>query len=145
MAMHDVSNMAHVERFSHIVMPMLWFEITMPGLPQDLENRFIFYLNILPWIVQISRCASFILGVLLLAWAVVRASLQLKKNLERTHNVHQHVNSGGNKTYVPCEVRITNDSEMQRILEQDEEVDETDQMSMMMKVGVIFIYFCTEN
>lgn len=27
LAMHDVSNMAHVERFSNIVLPMLWFEI----------------------------------------------------------------------------------------------------------------------
>lgn len=27
MAMRDVSNMAHVERFSNIVIPMVWFEI----------------------------------------------------------------------------------------------------------------------
>lgn len=27
MAMRDVSNMAHVEKFSNIVIPMLWFEI----------------------------------------------------------------------------------------------------------------------
>lgn len=27
MAMRDVSNMAHVERFSNIVVPMVWFEI----------------------------------------------------------------------------------------------------------------------
>lgn len=27
LAMHDVSNMAHVEQFSNIVIPMVWFEI----------------------------------------------------------------------------------------------------------------------
>lgn len=27
LAMHDVSNMANVELFSHLVLPMLWFEI----------------------------------------------------------------------------------------------------------------------
>lgn len=27
MAMRDVGNMAHVEKFSNIIIPMLWFEI----------------------------------------------------------------------------------------------------------------------
>lgn len=126
MAMHDVSNMAHVDRFSHIVMPMLWFEIAMPGLPQDLQNRFIFYLNILPWIVNICLYGSYVAGVLLLTWATIKASHQLKESLERAHNM-QHVISvvSAGQIYVPCEARIVNDSEMQMILEHDEE-DETD-------------------
>lgn len=36
MAMRDVSNMAHVERFSNIVIPMVWFEIVSSiWLPKD--------------------------------------------------------------------------------------------------------------
>lgn len=126
MAMHDVSNMAHVDRFSHIVMPMLWFEIAMLGLPQDLQNRFIFYLNILPWIVNICLYGSYVAGVLLLTWATIKASHQLKESLERAHNM-QHVISvvSAGQIYVPCGARIVNDSEIQMILEHDEE-DETD-------------------
>lgn len=130
MAMRDVSNMAHVDRFSHIVMPMLWFEIAMPGLSQDLQNRFIFYLNILPWIVKISFYGSFIAGVILLTWAIIKASKQLKTNLERAHNMQQLisiVNAG--QIYAPSEAHIVYDSEMQRILEHDDESEKSEQIS----------------
>lgn len=125
MAMHDVSNMAHVDHFSHIVVPMMWFEISMPGLPQGLHNRFVFYLNILPLIVSISLYSCYIAGVVLLIWATIRAGQQLKKNLELAHNVQQVISivSAG-PIYAPCEI--------QKILEIEEE-DETDHILKVRK------------
>lgn len=134
MAMNDVSNMAHVERFSHMFIPMLWFEIAMPGLSQDLQNRFIFYLNILPWIVIICRYGSFVIGIILLTWAIIKASQQLKKNLKRAHNMQQVMSivSAG-QIYASCDA-----GEIQRILEQDDESEKTEQI---FEVRIEDLYF----
>lgn len=44
MAMRDVSNMAHVDRFSNITIPMLWFEIV--NFFSLTSNYYFFYSNI---------------------------------------------------------------------------------------------------
>ncbi|XP_022199690.1 scavenger receptor class B member 1 isoform X1 [Nilaparvata lugens] len=48
MALGDLSSMAKVERFAHQVIPMLWTDIYMDGLPSDVSTRFYMYLNVAP-------------------------------------------------------------------------------------------------
>lgn len=95
MAMRDVSNMARVEHLSNTVIPTLWFEIAMERLPNNLNNRFIFYLNILPTFVQFCYYGCLIGGPLMLIWSIIRASRQVG-----TINV-QTLRSGN--VYMPCE------------------------------------------
>ncbi|XP_063700410.1 scavenger receptor class B member 1 [Culicoides brevitarsis] len=136
MAMHDVGNMANVDRFSHLVIPMLWFEISMPGLPQDLQNRFVFYLNILPWIVKFSHWGCYILGALLILFATFKASLKLNHNLKRAHNVHHAISfANGGNIYLTSETTANRDSEMQSIIEEDnyEKFDQTPERKTSLK------------
>ncbi|XP_037041969.1 scavenger receptor class B member 1 isoform X2 [Bradysia coprophila] len=89
MAMRDISNMAHVERFSNIVVPMLWFEITMPHLPEALENRFDLYLNILPIVDWIGQLACFVVGLCQLTIAIVKVSMSLSKSIQSNNKMQQ--------------------------------------------------------
>jgi len=46
MALGDLSKMDKVKKFSHMVLPMLWTDIMMPGLPDSMSTRFYIYLNV---------------------------------------------------------------------------------------------------
>lgn len=96
MAMKDVSNMARVEHFSNMIIPTLWFEIALDRLPTNLNNRFIFYLNLLPVFVKFCYYGSLIGGPLMLIWSIVRASQQVG-----AFKVQQNVRSGN--VYMACE------------------------------------------
>lgn len=100
--MNDVSNMANAERFSNIVLPMLWFDISMEALPQGLNNRFIFYLNMLPGFVKFCYYGCLICGPILLIWACIRVTLQLMQNFsEKRVIVLRNLNAS--HVYSPCE------------------------------------------
>lgn len=100
MAMRDVSNMAHVEHFSNTIIPTLWFEIAMERLPTHLNNRFIFYLNVLPVFVKFVYHVCLIGGPIMLIWSVVRASRQVSNQM-------QNVRSGN--VYMPCEEKVVDE------------------------------------
>ncbi|GAB0094391.1 scavenger receptor class B member 1 [Sergentomyia squamirostris] len=118
MKMNDVSSMAHVEQFSHMTIPMLWFDITFHELPPALKNRFHLYLNVLPVLDQLLFYGSAIGGVLLLVFAVTKASVGMsttitssgrKISLPRAYDFRSTKISS---VYAPCEVkcdRIPND------------------------------------
>lgn len=125
MAMRDVSNMAYVEHFSNTVIPTLWFEISMQRLPTHLNNRFIFYLIILPAFVQFCYYGCLIGGPLMMLWSIIRASRQVG-----TINVQTLTN--GN-VYMPCEEKVIDNGadingEMRRILDEEEGVNESDKV-----------------
>ncbi|XP_021699992.1 scavenger receptor class B member 1 isoform X2 [Aedes aegypti] len=81
MAMGDISNMAECERFANIVIPTLWFEITMLQLPRGLRNRFLFYLKYLRIFDRIMYFLLLVGGSLLLLYAVIRVALSVSLSL----------------------------------------------------------------
>lgn len=112
MIMNDVSNMVNAERFSNLIIPALWFDISMEALPQGLNNRFIFYLNMLPGFVKFCYWGCLIGGTILLIWAFTRVIIQLSRNFsEKKVIVLRNLNTGNN-VYSPCEEK--------RILENEE-------------------------
>jgi hypothetical protein len=103
MAMSDISNMAHVSRFSHTTIPMLWFEIALDELPDRLEKRFKLYLKILPLVEQIGLYGSFILGGILSIFAVFRVALRTSRTMTGQKGRNMATN---NAVYQPCEEKL---------------------------------------
>lgn len=115
--MDDVRSMAHVEKFSHLTIPMLWFEISLNELPQRLEDRFSLYLNVLPLVEQVGLYCSLALGALLSIIAVTQVAIRTSKSLT-TQKYHQKFNR--NLVYGPCEEKL-----VERHMPKVELVDET--------------------
>lgn len=107
MAMSDVRSMAHVEKFSHLTIPMLWFEIGMEQLPDRLQKRFSLYLNILPTLQTVGLYGSFILGAIFSIMAVSRVALRTTKSMtsQRCHEKFSQ-NLHNNSVYNPCEEKL---------------------------------------
>lgn len=105
--MSDVRTMAHVEKFSHLTIPMLWFEIGLKELPERLERRFSLYLNILPVVEQAALYGSLVLGGLLSVFAVFQVALRTSKSMA-PQRCHQKFNSNlaNNSVYSPCEEKL---------------------------------------
>ncbi|XP_065094456.1 scavenger receptor class B member 1-like [Ochlerotatus camptorhynchus] len=105
MAMGDITNMAECERFSNVVIPTLWFEITMVQLPKALRNRFLFYLYYLRIFDRIVYYALFIGGSLLLLFSVLRVSVSISAMFSTSHristvrknHISSDINSQGNR------------------------------------------------
>lgn len=72
MALQDIKHMARVEKFSEMILPLLWFEIGMYELPSWMLIRFWFYINIMITIEELVMYLLFSSGVMLLIWCVVR-------------------------------------------------------------------------
>nr|CAD7425436.1 unnamed protein product [Timema monikensis] len=72
MALGDISSISRVERFKDLVMPMLWSEIRMEGLPESLNNRFYLYLNIMPRFEEAIVYILFLAGASFLIWSILR-------------------------------------------------------------------------
>uniref|UniRef100_A0A182Q5V0 Scavenger receptor class B n=1 Tax=Anopheles farauti TaxID=69004 RepID=A0A182Q5V0_9DIPT len=87
MVLEDLSSMAHCEKFSKLVVPALWFEITMPGLPKSLLSRFIFYLKILPFGDQVVKHSLLVLGGILLLVAITKVSLTLSSAYSSAYRI----------------------------------------------------------
>ncbi|XP_049767378.1 scavenger receptor class B member 1-like [Schistocerca cancellata] len=80
MAMGDVSSFRSVRQFSNMVIPMLWTEVGMYGLPQFLNTRYYLYLNVLPVLEKVIVYLSFIVGVGLFAIVLLRVWVQRASN-----------------------------------------------------------------
>jgi hypothetical protein len=99
--------MAHVEKFSHLTIPMLWFEIGLKELPERLEKRFSLYLNILPVVELAGLYGSLIVGALLSVFAVTQVALRTSKSIA-AQRCHQKFNANlaNNSVYNPCEEKL---------------------------------------
>ncbi|XP_037958648.1 scavenger receptor class B member 1 isoform X2 [Teleopsis dalmanni] len=116
MHFNDLRNIKKAERFSYLTVPMVWFDIMLPELPESLDNRFNFYLNILPYLDIIGIWGSLALGVVLLVYAVTRATLRISKISENTkyckanilHSTTTQDNSHrpNGSVYNPCEMAL---------------------------------------
>ncbi|XP_058820858.1 scavenger receptor class B member 1 isoform X3 [Topomyia yanbarensis] len=93
MAIGDIANIAECERFSNIVIPALWFEITMKQLPTSLRNRFLFYLYYLRVFDRIVYYLLFVGGGLLLLFAVLRVSYSLSASFSTLHRISSSTSS----------------------------------------------------
>ncbi|XP_014213867.1 protein peste-like, partial [Copidosoma floridanum] len=80
-ALQDISTIEHVEGFSNLVLPLLWFEIGMHEMPLLLHARFLFYLNILPCLQDIITYGSFLAGVVCLVWSIIKILTYKPKDL----------------------------------------------------------------
>jgi hypothetical protein len=95
--------MAHVEKFSHLTIPMLWFEIGLTELPERLEKRFSLYLNILPMVEKVVLYGCLALGGILSVIAVSQVALRTSKSIS-SQRCHQKFNR--NLIYAPCEEKL---------------------------------------
>ncbi|XP_037731854.1 scavenger receptor class B member 1 [Drosophila subpulchrella] len=113
----DLSNFPTVSKFSYLTTPMLWFEIMMTKLPDSLDSRFNFYLNILPLVNPLVFWSGILLGIGLLGYAITRATLHLSNNACRAANISERkycrknlnqVPRGGtgNQVYSSCEMKL---------------------------------------
>ncbi|CRL06508.1 CLUMA_CG019609, isoform A [Clunio marinus] len=107
LVMSDVRTMAHVEKFSHLTIPMLWFEFALDTLPERLENRFGLYLNVLPIVEKAGMLSLFLLGALFAITAVSRVALKTSKSIT-SENSYKKFNRNliNNSVYNPCEVKL---------------------------------------
>ncbi|XP_052866571.1 scavenger receptor class B member 1 [Anopheles cruzii] len=87
MVLDDLSGITHCERFSNLVVPALWFEITMPGLPKTLLSRFIFYLKILPVGDLVVKHGLLAFGGILLLVAITKVSLTLSSAYSSAYRI----------------------------------------------------------
>jgi hypothetical protein len=99
--------MAHVEKFSHLTIPMLWFEIGLQELPERLEKRFSLYLNFLPMFEQVAMYGALIVGAIFSVFSVTQVALRTSKSLT-TQRCHQKFNKNlaNNSVYNPCEEKL---------------------------------------
>ncbi|KAM7351909.1 scavenger receptor class B member 1 isoform 2-T2 [Cochliomyia hominivorax] len=117
MHFNDLSVYSRVRRFNHLTVPMLWFEIMMPKLPESLNNKFSFYLNYLPYIEPIGFWGGLLAGLTLLIYAVTRATLKmssLAKNsnlLELNYGRANLLQVQQNGVYKPCEMKLIESNE----------------------------------
>ncbi|XP_053961153.1 scavenger receptor class B member 1 isoform X1 [Anastrepha ludens] len=145
----DMNAFRQVSRFSHLTIPMLWFDIMMPELPESLDTRFNFYLNILPYLDILGYWGSLVLGIALLLYAVTRATLRMS-NLSQLNKISDGkyskvnmlrgvANTHCNDVYKPCEMKLLHQHEKAQHLPHENDVirrhDDDD-----MEAGVDLLY-----
>ncbi|XP_054083569.1 scavenger receptor class B member 1 isoform X2 [Zeugodacus cucurbitae] len=144
----DLSTFRQVSRFSHLTVPMLWFDIMMPELPESLDTRFNFYLNILPYLDILGYWGSLLLGIALLLYAVTRATLRMS-NLPQMNNISDGkyskvnilrgvTNVHCNDVYKPCEMKLLHKHEKNQQTLEDNVITRHDDMDM--EAGVDLLY-----
>ncbi|XP_005182566.2 scavenger receptor class B member 1 isoform X1 [Musca domestica] len=122
MHFRDMSAYGRVKRFSHLTVPMLWFEITLPELPDSLDSRFNFYLNILPYIEPLGFWSGIVLGLALLVYAVTRATMRLTtlskkgQTLEVNYARANILQVAANGVYNPCEMKLLHANEKNNMI-----------------------------
>lgn len=82
MALRDITSIAHVDKFANMVLPLLWAEFRMYGLPDSLRMRLQLYLHILPLVTDVLMYTCLIGGFFILIYSVYRLT-QLKNNTKR--------------------------------------------------------------
>ncbi|XP_046384513.1 scavenger receptor class B member 1-like [Ischnura elegans] len=72
MAVREMTGIRRVERFRNMVIPLLWTELRMDGLPAPLAARFYLLLHVLPVAQTIAIALLLVFGVLGTGFAVIR-------------------------------------------------------------------------
>lgn len=108
LAMQDVSTIAHVDkRFSNLVIPMLWFEISMENIPDQLQKRFDLYLNILPLVEKSGIYGTFLIGLIFSIIAVTRVAVRVSSSITSTQKNKKYGNNlAQNNIYNACEEKL---------------------------------------
>lgn len=75
MVLGDLNGITRAAKFSNMVLPMLWTEFRMAKLPDDLCNRFILYLQVMPVVEKVIMYIFFCVGVMLLLGSISRILL----------------------------------------------------------------------
>lgn len=101
----------------------------MNELPINLQNRFNLYLNVLPILDKILLVFCFVIGIICLAMANIRAALRMSTSVSEQQKLSQGKNQSSSKSnksaiYLPCEEsfidkKLENDNEMFQIGIQD--------------------------
>ncbi|XP_024936691.1 scavenger receptor class B member 1 isoform X2 [Cephus cinctus] len=78
-APQDIGYINGLENFQNTVLPLLWFEIGMYELPENMNNRFLLYLNVLPVVQTVATYALFLSGAVFLVWSVIKILLHEPK------------------------------------------------------------------
>lgn len=96
----------------------------MPKLPDSLDSRFNFYLNLLPLVNPIGFWGALLLGLSLLVYAITRATLHMSSYTRQATisdgkyaraNLLQNLTGSaanivsGNQVYNPCELKLLDD------------------------------------
>lgn len=97
----------------------------MPKLPDELDTRFNFYLNLLPLVNPLGFWGALVLGVGLLVYAITRATLHMSSFTRQATNISDGkyaranllqnltgsggIIGGGNQVYNPCELKLLDD------------------------------------
>lgn len=157
----DVDNMAHVEKFSHLTIPMLWFDIVsslsfiqsfdnsinknqlqvMYELPPVLKNRFHLYLNVLPFVDTLSFYGLFVGGIFMLILAISKVSFNMSLSLSSvSRNISkQKYNQKGDQyktnVYMPCEEKLIPGDDMEKCSEYLSEKSCTEMQNMDLKMS----------
>ncbi|KMY91448.1 uncharacterized protein Dsimw501_GD28635 [Drosophila simulans] len=116
----DLSNFPVVSVFNHLTVPMLWFEIMMSKLPDSLDSRFNFYLNILPLVNPLGFWSGILLGISLLGYAITKATLHMSTFSRRAANITdvKYVRANliqniagetANHAYSACDIKLLDD------------------------------------
>ncbi|XP_073977460.1 scavenger receptor class B member 1-like isoform X1 [Rhodnius prolixus] len=104
MAFTDLSTMANVQRFSNMILPMLWTDISMPGLPAGMNTKFYIYLTLGP-ILQVLATYLFLVGgvafiLLSLASALLIPKINLiSSNRGNTNNGNANLRNAHNEDW----------------------------------------------
>ncbi|KAH8272209.1 hypothetical protein KR018_011741, partial [Drosophila ironensis] len=126
----DLYNYPAVSRFSHLTAPMLWFEIMMPKLPESLDSRFNFYLNLLPWVNPLCFWSALLLGTGFLVYAITKATLHISSYASKAAkiseskyvriNLFQNITGvAASQVYGHCDMKVLNDrTEANSLIEQ---------------------------
>ncbi|XP_023158609.1 scavenger receptor class B member 1 isoform X2 [Ceratitis capitata] len=142
----DLSTFRQVSRFSHLTVPMLWFDIMMPELPESLDSRFNFYLNILPYLDILGYWGSLALGVALLVYAVTRATLRMS-NIAQMNQIsdgkYNKVNilrgvSNVHDVYKPCEMKLLHQNEKSPQMHESNIITRHDDMDMEASADLLY-------
>ncbi|XP_021934461.1 scavenger receptor class B member 1-like isoform X2 [Zootermopsis nevadensis] len=109
MVLGDVSGITRAAKFSDMVLPMLWTEFRMSKLPEDLNNRFILYLNVLPVVEKVLMYLLFSTGIMFLLGSISRILL-LNRDLQKK-SANMDFSSGNSRELKRIHIKNTKANE----------------------------------
>ncbi|XP_074039819.1 scavenger receptor class B member 1 isoform X2 [Leptinotarsa decemlineata] len=121
MALGDIKAIANCDKFDNMVLPLLWTDIKMDKLPDNLSTRFRLYLNVLPLMEEYLVYALFIGGAIFIIVSIYKI-FQLRHSDfsfedpwiedEIVHNIDRKLSS-----YIPEKRRSLADKEIEVYIE----------------------------
>lgn len=93
MALQDLSSVNNADSFSNMVVPLLWTEVEMPGLPTGLLIKLFLLLRFLPILETILLYSSFICGAVLTASSICALTFVVMYNNTNSSSTQQYGNS----------------------------------------------------